>query len=420
MRRLSGSIVVLLIMLALDFYVFLAIRQVAHAASVKTRTIIFTIYWILSGLSFLFIALMPYVNYDNWQRPVRTYIFAVVVGLYLAKIVATVIFLIDDVRRLLQWIIGKLFFRNTEVETFSENAISRSTFMSWLGLGIGGTLFGSLIYGFRNKYNYQVRNVRLSFPNLPSGFKGIKIVQFSDVHSGSFTNKAAVQDGVDLINAQGADLILFTGDIVNDLATEMADYMDVFNKLKAPLGVYSILGNHDYGDYHFGSDATGERLRAKLENLQVLKGIHAKLGWRLLLDEHVAIERNGEKVALIGVENISGKRNFHSYGNMQKAYAGAEQYPFKILMSHDPSHWDKEVNTKFRDVDLMLSGHTHGMQFGISIPGFQWSPVQWVYKQWQGLYENGSQKLYVNPGYGFIGYPGRVGILPEITVFELV
>lgn len=419
MRRLSGSIIVLLIMLALDVYVFMAIRQVAQSASVKTRTIIFTIYWILSGLSFLFVALMPYINYDSWQRPVRTYIFALVIGLYLAKMVATVFFLLDDVRRLLQWIGAKIFFRNTEVETFSENAISRSTFMSWLGLGVGTTLFGSLLYGFTNKYNYKIRTVKLSFPNLPQGFKGMKIVQFSDVHSGSFTNKAAVQHGVDLMNAQGADLILFTGDLVNDQATEMQDYMDVFKRLKAPLGVYSTLGNHDYGDYHFGSNASGERLKAKQENLEVLKRIHATLGWRLLLDEHVAIERNGEKIGLIGVENISGKRNFHSYGNMQKAYAGAEQYPFKILMSHDPSHWDKEVNTKYKDVDLMLSGHTHGMQFGVSIPGFQWSPVQWVYKQWHGLYENGAQKLYVNPGYGFIGYPGRVGILPEITVFEL-
>jgi uncharacterized protein len=420
MRRLSGSIIVLLIMLALDIYVFMAIRQVAHSASTKTRTIIFTIYWILTGLSFLFIALMPYVNYDGLQRTARTYIFAIVIGLYLAKMLATVFFLIDDVRRLLQWIGGKLFFRNTEVETFSENTISRSTFMSWLGLGVGTTLFGSLLYGFSNKYNYKVNTIKLNFPNLPQSFKGLKVVQFSDVHSGSFTNKAAVQRGIDLINAQGADLILFTGDLVNDQAIEMNDYMDVFNKLKAPLGVYSTLGNHDYGDYYFGANATGEVLKAKMENLDMLKKIHATLGWRLLLDEHVPLERNGERIALIGVENISGKRNFHSYGNMQKAYAGTEQYPFKILMSHDPSHWDKEVNTKYKDVDLMLSGHTHGMQFGINMSGLKWSPVQWVYKQWQGLYEKGAQKLYVNPGYGFIGYPGRVGILPEITVFELV
>lgn len=421
MRRFSGSLVVLLIMLLLDFYVFMAIRQVSSNASSKTRSLIFTIYWIFSGFSFLFVALLPYIHYENWQRPVRTYIFAIVVGIYLAKLVACAFFLLDDVRRLLQWITSKLFFKNTEGEemTSSENAISRSTFMSWLGLGVGGTFLSTLLLGFRNQYNYQVKKVQLSFANLPQAFKGIRIVQFSDVHSGSFMNKKAVQHGVDIINAQKADLVLFTGDIVNDRSIEMIDYIDVFKQVKAPMGVFSTLGNHDYGDYYYGQHPTGEKLKEKEANLQHVKDIHGLLGWRLLLDEHVPLERGGEKIALIGVQNISGKRNFQTYGNMAKAYAGAEQYPFKILMSHDPSHWDKEVNTKYKEVDLMLSGHTHGMQFGLYTPAIKWSPVQWVYKQWDGLYEMDNQKLYVNPGFGFIGYPGRVGILPEITVFEL-
>jgi uncharacterized protein len=422
MRRFSGSLVFLLIMLLLDFYVFMAIRQVSSSASNRTRTIIFTIYWVVSGLSLLFVALMPYINYEDWQRPVRTYIFAVVVGLFLAKLIATVFFLLDDIRRLLQWITGKLFFRNTEGEamTTAENAISRSTFMSWLGLGVGTAFFGTLLYGFRNQYNYKVKTVKLRFPNLPASFRGMRILQFSDVHSGSFMNHEAVQHGVDMINAQKADLVLFTGDIVNDRAIEMEGYMDVFSRVKAPMGVYSTLGNHDYGDYYYGHDATGEKRTEKEANLQRLKEIHGELGWRLLLDEHVPLERGSEKIALIGVQNISGKRNFQTYGSMAKAYAGAENYPFKILMSHDPSHWDKEVNTQYKDVDLTLSGHTHGMQFGLYTPAIKWSPVQWVYKQWDGLYEKDNQKLYVNPGFGFIGYPGRVGILPELTVFELV
>jgi predicted MPP superfamily phosphohydrolase len=232
-------------------------------------------------------------------------------------------------------------------------------------------------------------------------------------------NTKAVQHGVDMINAQKADLVLFTGDIVNDRAIEMLGYVDVFKQVKAPMGVFSTLGNHDYGDYYYGHDAVGDKLKEKEANLQHVKEIHGQLGWRLLLDEHVALERSGEKIALIGVQNIAAKRNFQTYGDMAKAYAGTEQYPFKILMSHDPSHWDKEVNTKYKDVDLMLSGHTHGMQFGLYTPAIKWSPVQWVYKQWDGLYEKDAQKLYVNPGFGFIGYPGRVGILPEITVFEL-
>lgn len=422
MRRFSNSLIVLLIMLALDFYVFMAIRQVSSHTSSRTRSIIYTTYWILSGFSFLFVALLPHINYENWQRPVRTYIFAIIVGIYLAKLVACAFFLMDDVRRLLQWITSKLFFKNTEGEemTSSENAISRSTFMSWLGLGVGGTFLGTLLLGFRNQYNYQVKKVQLSFSNLPQAFKGLRIVQFSDVHSGSFMNKKAVQHGVDIINAQKADLVLFTGDIVNDRSIEMVDYIDVFKQVKAHMGVFSTLGNHDYGDYYYGANATGEKLKEKQANLQHVKEIHGQLGWRLLLDEHVPLERGGEKIALIGVQNIAGKRAFQTYGDMAKAYAGAEQYPFKILMSHDPSHWDKEVNTKYKDVDLMLSGHTHGMQFGLYTPAIKWSPVQWVYKQWDGLYEMDNQKLYVNPGFGFIGYPGRVGILPEITVFELV
>jgi len=243
----------------------------------------------------------------------------------------------------------------------------------------------------------------------------LKVVHISDIHSGSFTDKAAVIKGVKKIMNEKPDLILFTGDLVNNTADEMNDYMDVFNQLNAPMGVYSTLGNHDYGDY-VAWDSKDE----KIANLERLKQVHAKLGWRLLMNEHVAFERNGEKIALLGVENWSSKARFPKYGDLQKAHTGSEQYPFKILMSHDPSHWKGEVLEKYPDIDLMLAGHTHGMQFGVEIPGFKWSPVQYVYKEWDGLYENEKQKLYVNPGFGFIGYPGRVGILPEITLLEFV
>ena len=212
------------------------------------------------------------------------------------------------------------------------------------------------------------------------------------------------------------DLILFSGDLVNDRATEMKDYMDLFSKMKAPMGVYSTFGNHDYGDYvswpHEGV--------SKNQNLINLAKVHGDLGWRLLMNEHVVLEKNGEQIALIGIENWSNKARFPKHGRMDLAYPGAEKYPFKILMSHDPSHWHAQVIPQYSDVDLTLSGHTHGMQFGVEIPGFHWSPVQYVYKEWAGLYEAGKQKLYVNRGFGFIGYPGRVGILPEITVIELV
>lgn len=221
--------------------------------------------------------------------------------------------------------------------------------------------------------------------------------------------------GVDLIMQQKADVILFTGDLVNDRHDEALEYIDVFNQLQAPLGVYSTLGNHDYGDY-----VSWDSQHAKTENLNKLKQVHATMGWRLLMNEHIALEKNGEKIALLGIENWGAKGRFPKYGKMSEAYANTQQYPFKILMSHDPSHWDAEVKTKYPDIDLMLAGHTHGMQFGVELPYFKFSPVQWMYKQWAGLYEDGRQKLYVNRGFGFIGYPGRVGILPEITVIELV
>jgi hypothetical protein len=275
-------------------------------------------------------------------------------------------------------------------------------------------LFSSLVYGFSNKYNYKVKKLRLQYANLPSSFKGLKIIQISDIHSGSFTNKEAVRKGVERVLSLNPDLILFTGDLVNNESGEMADYIDVFNELRAPMGVFSILGNHDYGDYaHWPS------LEAKRQNLEKLKQVHGQLGWRLLLDEHVPLEREGQQIALIGIQNWSALKRFPKYGNLPKAYAGAENYPFKILMSHDPTHWDAEVRPRYGDIDLTLSGHTHGMQFGVEIPGFRWSPVEYVYRQWAGLYEEGRQKLYVNRGYGFIGYPGRVGILPEITLIEL-
>ena len=192
--------------------------------------------------------------------------------------------------------------------------------------------------------------------------------------------------------------------------------MDVFSKVKAAMGVYSTFGNHDYGDYV----RWPYKGVTKEQNLKDLAKVHAELGWRLLMDEHVILEKGNDKIALIGIQNWSAKSRFPKYGNLPKAYKGCEEYPFKILISHDPSHWDAQVRPDYKDIDFTLSGHTHGMQFGVEIPGFKWSPVQYIYKEWDGLYEEGNQKLYVNPGYGFIGYPGRVGILPEITVFELV
>jgi len=423
--------IIAIIMVAIDFYVFQAIRFLMQTSGDKPKLIVYSIYWTISILALLTVLSFPFITSFQTNKFFRNYVFAILVGLFLAKLIATVFFLIDDVRRLIVWIMGKLF-SNTGARFLGDGTgISRSTFISWLGVGMGTTLFGTLLYGFSNKYEYQLKKIKLAFNNLPMSFKGLKIVHISDIHSGSFQDKKAVHRGVEMIMAQQPDLILFTGDLVNDVSTEMDEYVDVFNQLNAPLGVYSVLGNHDYGDYYNWPDrdashterekAAGQRLHTPLQaaNIERLKGIHATMGWRLLMNEHVPLERNGERIGLLGIENW-GARGFTKYGKMHEAYKGTDAYPFKILMSHDPSHWDAEVRPKYADVDLTLAGHTHGMQFGIENPYFRWSPVQWVYKQWAGLYEQDNQKLYVNRGYGFIGYPGRVGILPEITVIELV
>src|SRR5450432_257710 len=415
MRNAGFIWIVAMIMAAIDFYVFQVVKMLCQGSSPRSKSIIFTTYWTLSIAIILVFIFLPFLNSERLPKNLRNYLFATIIGFFFAKLIASVFFLVDDLRRAIQWAVAKIFFRNTEGESQVNEGISRSVFLSWIGIGIGGTLISSLIYGFSNKYNYHIRRVPLSFSNLPPAFRGLKIVQISDIHSGSFDNKKAVERGVQMILDLKPDLILFTGDLINDRATEMLGYEDVFSRLKAPMGVFSTLGNHDYGDY-----VKWPSQDIRDQNIDHLKNLQAAMGWRLLMNEHVVLEKEGQEIALIGIENWSAKARFPKHGKMWEAYPGAEKYPFKILMSHDPSHWDAEVRPRYGDIDLTLAGHTHGMQFGIEIPGFKWSPVKYVYNQWAGLYEEGKQKLYVNRGYGFIGYPGRVGILPEITVIELV
>jgi len=394
MRSRRFIAIVLIIALLIDGYVFQAIKTISRTLSESSQLVLSVVYWGLNFAALMTIVLLPYIR----ARYARSggYVLAVILGFYIAKLLATVFLLIDDIRRLFYWGDG------------------RSLFLSWLGLGLGSLILFALIYGFSNKYNYKLHRIRLTAENLPNPFKGLKIIQLSDIHSGSLSDPAAVGKGIDRILAEKPDLILFTGDLVNNLASEVGDYQRVFSRLEAPMGVFSVLGNHDYGDY-----AGWESAEAKKANLDRLKQIQKDMGWRLLMNEHVLFEKGGERIALLGIENWSAKARFPKYGQLDLAYPGTETVPFKILMSHDPSHWDAEVRPRYPDIDLMLSGHTHGMQFGFELPGLRWSPVQFLYKQWAGLYEAGRQRLYVNRGYGFIGYPGRFGILPEITVIEL-
>jgi len=417
MRNSPFGLVLVGLMLVLDVYVFQAIKVVSLGASPKARLILYSIYWIISVLALLTFLFLPYLNLEKYPGQTRNIVIAVLMGLFFAKLIAGLFLLLDDIRRLFQWGANRIFVsgeKNPETHSASDK-ISRSIFLNWLGLAAGGGLFSSLIYGFTNKYDYRVKKVSINFQNLPAPFRGLKIVQISDVHSGSFTNKAAVHNGIKKILDLKPDLILFTGDLVNNRADEMDNYKDIFGQLKAPMGVYSVLGNHDYGDY-----VQWQSERHKAQNLEKLKQTQLEMGWRLLMNEHVVFEREGAKMALLGIENWGAKARFPKYGKMNEAYKGTEGIPFKVLMSHDPSHWEAEVLESYKDIDLMLSGHTHGMQFGVEIPWLKWSPVQYVYKQWAGLYKNGHQHLYVNRGFGFLAYPGRVGILPEITLIELI
>jgi uncharacterized protein len=416
MRTPLGALIFIVILLLVDLYAFQVFKTVSLNSSSRTKSIVNAAYWTLSVLIIVTFLTLAFSRTDFMPKFVRNTLFAIIIGFFLAKLTMVFFVLIDDIRRLFQWIVLKIMYSSKNVDTKDTEGISRSVFLSWFGMAAGTTLFGSLLYGFGNKYKYHLNRVKLSFDNLPPGFKGLKIIQISDIHSGSFTNAKAVALGVEKILKENADIILFTGDLVNDMAIEMDNYHEIFGRLKAPLGVYSILGNHDYGDYvQWPQDGI-----SKHQNLENLKKVHANMGWRLLMNEHVPLERKGDKIALLGIENWSAKGRFPKHGRMDLAHAGTETYPFKILMSHDPSHWEAQVQPNYPDIDLMLSGHTHGMQFGVELPGFKWSPVQYMYKQWAGLYEAGKQKLYVNRGFGFLGYPGRVGILPEITVIELL
>lgn len=291
----------------------------------------------------------------------------------------------------------------------------RRRFIGQLALGLAAIPFASLLYGmYQGRYNYKVLKYVLYFDDLPWSFDKYRITQISNIHSGSFDNPEKIEYGVDLINEQESDMITFTGDLVNNKASEMDAWKDMFGSLKAKDGVYSVLGNHDYGDY-----VNWKSSKEKKENLERLKKVHAQMGWTLLLNEHRVLEKNGQRLAVVGVENW-GIGGFKQAGDLDKAAAGLAADDFKVLLSHDPSYWQEKIKNDPKNYQLTLSGHTHGMQFGIEIPGwFKWSPVQYRYENWAGVYEELGRYLNVNRGFGFLAYPGRVGIWPEITVIEL-
>jgi predicted MPP superfamily phosphohydrolase len=395
----------LILILALDLYAFQAFRSLAGNWQSTARWTVYILYWSVTAFALFFMLASASGWTDQWSKSMLMFSRAFVFITYLSKVLVCALLLIDDGRRLVLW----LYELAGGTTAYSY---SRSRFLSTAGLFFGAIPFTSMIYGMvRNRYRYKIYRDEVTIEGLPEGLDGMKIVQISDIHSGSLMFSEPVRNAVDLINAEAADLVFFTGDLVNNVADEMDQFMDVFQGIRANHGIYSVLGNHDYGEYVRWPNA-----EAREANMEKLKGIHKTLGWRLLLNEHERLQISNEEVAVIGVENYSAHPRFPKYGDLPKAYEGTENAKLKLLLSHDPSHWKDQVVKEFSDIDLTFSGHTHGMQFGVEIPGFiKWSPIQYVYKEWAGLYKDGRQFLYVNRGLGFLGYPGRVGILPEIT-----
>lgn len=399
-----------------ELYFLQALKTISIDYAPQKRKVIFWIAYALAGFNLVLTAIAMFYPPPEWNNFFR-FLSSVGLILMICKLIGCSFLLIDDIVRLFRWI--ATFFQKTSNHTVEEGAtqITRLNFLSYFAVTFTVIPAFSFLYGMiSGAYKYRVHKVKVSSPNLPEAFEGFKIVQLSDIHCGSFMSAEPLIKAFNIVLEQKPDAIFFTGDLVNNESIETEPHLETYKMLKAPHGVYSILGNHDYGDYK-----QWESPEAKTENLEKLKDIQKQAGWRLLMNEHVPIEKDGQKIALLGIENWGGNLRFPRYGKLDNAHAGTSGYPFKILLSHDPSHWDVQVSQeeKYKDIDLTLSGHTHGMQFGIEIPGFKWSPSQYIYKHWAGLYKQDNQFLYVNRGLGFLGYPGRLGIWPEITVIEL-
>lgn len=396
-------IIFIAVILAIDFYAFQSLRTVAK------NKIVFAVYWLLS-LSILINFTYKLATFDSAHGFPQTLMlaFGLLILSIIPKIFALLILFGEDIFRVAKSVFN-YFYSTPSNQFFPE----RRVFVSRLALGLAAIPFMSVLYGMaRGKYNYQVINHALYFDDLPEAFHGFKLTHISDIHSGSFDDAEKIMAGIDLINEQESDIILFTGDLVNNLADEMILWIAHFSKLKAEYGKYSILGNHDYGEYvQFDSE------EEKAQNFQAIKDLHPQIGFDLLLNDSIYLEKGTDKIALIGVENWGTR--FKKAGDLDVASAKINKEDFKILMSHDPSHWDAEIKNHSGNFQLTLSGHTHGMQFGIEIPGIKWSPVQYVYEQWAGVYSAMGKYINVNRGFGFLAFPGRVGIWPEITVITL-
>ncbi|MGR3811633.1 metallophosphoesterase [Jiulongibacter sp. NS-SX5] len=398
-----------------DVYIYAAIRQLTKAWSASAQRTTAIIYWAVPIVCILIFVLTFFVLNDRLPFKLRNFLASFIFIIYLSKLLTAALLIVGDIIKYVKagyhYLLSKI---DSTPETTVDNSskITRSEFITKTALTLGAAHIGAMSYGIiSGAHDYRIRRVPLKLNNLPQKFHGLKLAQISDIHSGSFFNKTAVSGGIDMLLGEKPDLVFFTGDLVNNKAEELSDYFDVFKRIQAPLGVYSTLGNHDYGDYTSWSSPQEKQL-----NLETLKEGHKLMGWNLMMDEHKRLKVEGEEIGIVGIQNWG--QGFHQYGDLKKALTNTDDLPVKLLLSHDPSHWRAQVLGQSQ-VDVSFAGHTHGMQYGVEVGPIKWSPVQWRYKEWAGLYQEGNQQLYVNRGYGYLGYPGRLGILPEITIFEL-
>ena len=419
---MNTQLIAFILFFLFDLYVFSGLYSWFSKPLSKRNKLIIFLYWVFTLVTYLVPAYYRQQNSHLTGQFPYSFVFSIFVGIFIIKFFYFIFLAFNDIGSLFNYLFKK-FARSIKVkdvenepEKNSNIKLSRSQFLLKTGALMATAPAAAMTFGIASgAHDYRVRKSVVKIPNLPKGLEGIKVGQLSDIHAGSFWNKTAVQGGIDMLNAEKPDLVCFTGDLVNNVASEMNNYVNVFNKVKADLGVYSVIGNHDYGRY-----VVWDSEEKKAKNFSDLKKVHGVMGWNLLLNENKILDINGEKLALVGVENWSHNKRFPSSGDLDLAKQGTQDVQTKILMSHDPTHWKGEVLTqKHADIDLTLSGHTHGMQLGVETENFKWSPVKYLYEEWAGLYEKNNQNLYVNRGYGYLGFPGRLGILPEITILEL-
>jgi hypothetical protein len=409
---LKVFLIVLAVDLLLDWYTFLGLRTLTKKWKSAGLRRIVNWGWlvIVMGITVLLVTGFDNFRHPQGMMPFREWVLSLFIALFITKIFFAIVLLLGDLGRLIYGIGRRLLRQDVVGGPFVP---ARRKFISELGVLVAAVPFSSFAYAMlKGKYDFKLHKVDLHFKDLPEAFDGFTITQISDIHSGSFDNTGAVQRGIDLASAQKSDLFVFTGDLVNNVAWEIEPYIDRFAALKAPFGQYSILGNHDYGDY-----IRWDSLEEKARNLEAVKRHHGDLGYRLLMNEHVLLEKDGQRIALVGVQNWG--RGFIQLGDLDKALEGLDEDVFKICLSHDPTHWEEKIRFHPTTIHLTLSGHTHGAQFGVESDRWRWSPVQYRYLDWAGLANEGDRYLYVNRGFGFLAFSGRLGIWPEITVLTL-